>query len=277
MPTANYQYSKMTMVNEERPFQVYRAQTQGTPVHGHSHFLLMIVLEGTGCQVLNGHSFRLEPGTTVLMSPCDFHYNIPDEGMVEYYGLQFDSHFFAPRLNMYADYESYPLYGKLSETEAAEVRTLFGMLLEESSRPQAPMGSEAYCHSLIELLVLKAFRNLRQNQETDPSNTNIRKALVFIHEHFQEQITLAMVADAAGYSPAYFSQCFSHFLGTSFQNYLSSLRLRYAKNLLLSSDFSVSECAERAGFNSLSYFSNQFRQVYGCSPSDYIKERNLSK
>ena len=277
MPSANYQYNKMTMVNEERPFQVYRAVTQGTPVHGHSHFLLLIVLSGTGRQVLNGHSFRLQPGTMVLMSPCDFHYNIPDEGMVEYYGLQFDSLFFAQRLNKYADYSSYPLFGNLSDTEAAEVRSLFEMLLDEAENASPAIGSDTYCHSLIELLVLKAFRNLRQNQETDPSNTNIRKALVFIHEHFHEPITLSMVAEAAGYSPAYFSQCFSHFLGTSFQNYLSSLRLRYAKNLLLSSDYSVSECAGKAGFNSLSYFSNQFRQVYGCSPSDYVKQRTPGK
>ena len=51
--------------------------------------------------------------------------------------------------------------------------------------------------------------------------------------------------------------------------YLANIRIEAAKDLLLSSDYSMQEVAERCGFADQSYFSNVFKKKTGLSPRKY--------
>ena len=49
------------------------------PIHWHSHFSLSMVTKGEAVQIINGQRYVLKKGSTVIISPIDFHQNIDDE------------------------------------------------------------------------------------------------------------------------------------------------------------------------------------------------------
>ena len=99
----------------------------------------------------------------------------------------------------------------------------------------------------------------------------IRAACNFISEHSSEDITQAEVADYVGLSTFYFSKLFNEYMGTSFPEFLSGIRVQNVINLLLNENLSITECAFMAGFQSTTRFNKAFREVTGCTPREYRK------
>ena len=80
-----------------------------------------------------------------------------------------------------------------------------------------------------------------------------------------------MVAEHVGLSPFYFSKLFNEYMGISFPDYLSGIRVQNAINLLLNDSLSITECAFMAGFQSTTRFNKLFREVTGTTPREYRK------
>ncbi|HPU62820.1 MAG TPA: helix-turn-helix transcriptional regulator, partial [Mobilitalea sp.] len=63
--------------------------------------------------------------------------------------------------------------------------------------------------------------------------------------------------------------------GISLKNYINEYRIERAKELLLTSDKSISDIAEAVGFDNFSYFSTLFKKVTGLSPKEFKDNHNL--
>ena len=85
------------------------------------------------------------------------------------------------------------------------------------------------------------------------------------------QVGLEEVAEYVSYSPAYFSHIFRDETGTTFRQYLNALRVEKGKQLLLSTDLTVTEISSLTGFNDQSYFCKIFRKITGVTPDRYRK------
>ncbi|WP_342372675.1 helix-turn-helix transcriptional regulator [Propioniciclava soli] len=91
--------------------------------------------------------------------------------------------------------------------------------------------------------------------------------LALARERATEGITVADLADAAGYSPFHFSRLFSAVLPMSPGQYLTVLRMDAAKRLLLAGTDPVIDVATAVGFDSLSSFARRFRATVGVPPA----------
>jgi len=91
----------------------------------------------------------------------------------------------------------------------------------------------------------------------------------YIRDHFHETISLDVVADAVGLSPVYLSKRFPKVVGKGFTEYVQTMRVAHAKDLLACSKESITQVALACGFGSLSQFSRVFRKFTKCSPSGY--------
>ena len=87
--------------------------------------------------------------------------------------------------------------------------------------------------------------------------------------YLNPKLKLSDVARAAGTNRTYLSRYFNRENGQTFYDYVNNYRVRYAEQLLKSSNATLVEVAEKAGFNSLSTFRRVFVASHGCSPIEY--------
>lgn len=97
-------------------------------------------------------------------------------------------------------------------------------------------------------------------------------ARTYLREHYAELVDMADFASRMGFSAAYLTKLFHKFEGCSPIKYLTNLRLREAKHLLVNTDLSIKEVGDRVGYPDQFYFSNVFRKATGASPSVYRRE-----
>lgn len=102
----------------------------------------------------------------------------------------------------------------------------------------------------------------------------LQKMLSYIYDHYAESITLEDIARAADISRSEAGRCFQNYLGCSPVETLIQHRLQTARGLLRDTALTLQEIAERCGFHSVSYFSRQFRRLYGIAPG---QNRSLGK
>ena len=111
-------------------------------------------------------------------------------------------------------------------------------------------------------------------QLTNESQKNYKKQLFeklqhyITHNFHDPSLSLDSVASAFHFSPSYLSKLFSDYKGISFTNYLTEVRMEYAKTLLKDSSLSIQEVAERCGYN-VKYFSRLFSKKVGMIPRQY--------
>ena len=114
-----------------------------------------------------------------------------------------------------------------------------------------------------------------RDQNSGNKNRSILKTAVdFIDSHYMEEdISLNTVANVANVSSNHFSALFSQNMGQTFIEYLTSLRMNKAKELLRCTGMRSSEIAGEIGYKDAHYFSYLFKKTQGMTPSDYRKAR----
>lgn len=114
-----------------------------------------------------------------------------------------------------------------------------------------------------------------RDQNSGNKNRSILKTAVdFIDSHYMdEEISLNTVANVANVSSNHFSALFSQNMGQTFIEYLTTLRMNKAKELLRCTGMRSSEIAGEIGYKDAHYFSYLFKKTQGMTPSDYRKAR----
>lgn len=95
----------------------------------------------------------------------------------------------------------------------------------------------------------------------------IQQMLTYIYTHYSEPVTLGDIAGAANISRSEAGRCFNAYMGCSPIDALIQYRLQTARGLLSDTTLTLQEISRACGFNSVSYFSRQFRRAYEYAPS----------
>ena len=99
-----------------------------------------------------------------------------------------------------------------------------------------------------------------------------RKITLYMQEHLNEELSVEAVCKKVGISQASLNRLFRQYGSDSFKEYLISLRIQEAKNILRNvPDISIKELAEQVGYNDQFYFSKVFKNIVGVSPSEYCE------
>lgn len=103
--------------------------------------------------------------------------------------------------------------------------------------------------------------------------TQIKPAIDFIEAHYDQQITLADIAKAAFLSVSRLAHLFKEEMGITLVDYLTSVRISNAKQLLLATDKSCTQICFEVGYNNQSYFTRTFKEIVGMTPRKF-REKN---
>jgi AraC-like DNA-binding protein len=97
----------------------------------------------------------------------------------------------------------------------------------------------------------------------------VHRVIDLMRENLGENLTVDDMARVAMYSKFHFTRVFQRVTGMSPGRFLSALRLKEAKRLLLSTELPVTEISYRVGYSSIGTFGSRFTQAVGMSPSGY--------
>ena len=147
---------------------------------------------------------------------------------------------------------------------------------DESTETWAALGA---CTELSELtgVVIDRCRQIARSvtsSQRDRRSSIVGRALGAIQAEFHHNLTLADLAARESITPYYFGNLFKREVGVSFADYLNTVRLEHARQLLLNGDSLTYEVASASGYSNVSYFCSQFKNRFGLSPKQFRENQN---
>ena len=158
------------------------------------------------------------------------------------------------------------LKGLGCDTEGMEPENTEEILAESGKNIESAI---AYAEKMVSQAI-----TIRDQNSGNKNRSILKTAVEFIESHYmEEEISLNTVANVANVSANHFSALFSQNMGQTFIEYLTSLRMNKAKELLRCTGMRSSEIAGEIGYKDAHYFSYLFKKTQGMTPSDYRKVR----
>lgn len=263
-------YETRNFINNVLPFSLHidiMAPTDRHYVHKHREIEILLGISGTSQVISDLKCNSMSENDIVVINPNKVHYIISDN-VSKYYcliidsdflsanGIDTDTIFFEDKIN---DDKISGIIEKLNEewNGTGEYRNL----IMRSYVIEIIVG---LCrnHSVNETMVEKESRTLQK----------IKYSINYIKNHFREELTLDDVAIEAGLSKYHYCREFKKATDLTPIEFINRTRCEYAKNLLESRKYSVSEIGEMCGFSTSAHFSKTFRGFFGSYPSDYMKK-----
>lgn len=154
----------------------------------------------------------------------------------------------------------------------AEHEQLISLLL----RPQCDEGAcQLRCKGIVLQLMAEFFvkpccgNGSSCDRKKCIARERARAVVSILRRDLADPPTLEAIGHEVGCSPYYLSRTFSREMGMTIPQYLRTLRMKYAAELLKSGRCNVTEAAMEVGYSSLSHFSQAFCQAVGCCPAAY--------
>ncbi|WP_437612102.1 AraC family transcriptional regulator [Sorangium sp. So ce834] len=151
--------------------------------------------------------------------------------------------------------------------EDAVVRLLRAIRDPVERRIVAPLAFEEL---VFRLLRSEAAAMVRGAVGRDRDADKIQAAMGFLRANVERPLSVEEVARHVAMSPSHFAHRFRAVARVSPMRYLKQLRLQHARALLLSG-LRASEAAQRAGYESASHFTRDFKRRFGAAPGDYAE------
>lgn len=106
-------------------------------------------------------------------------------------------------------------------------------------------------------------------KETESPLQILRQVKQYIHKHYQDDLSLDILAKKVYLSPNYLSRLFTEYNDCGINKYIKKVRMKKAKELLLNTPLSVKEIAKQIGYSSDSYFCKSFLKDFDVTPEKF--------
>ena len=135
-------------------------------------------------------------------------------------------------------------------------------------------GNSTLCQGLLYVILGLLPEQLDLRETAAPTDGDLSsRMLLYLSSHFDQEVSLEVLASEFGYSPSHLSRHFKACFGMGVGQYVNLLRLRKAMPLLRTGKYSHTWCALESGFPSVRTFYRAFKNEFGCSPREYLAGR----
>lgn len=239
--------------------------------------------KGKGRMIIKGQVFKCSPGSMIIIPPDVVHCTIADTE-IERWCLHFDwepgnevpylpyeysdslSSFISNKCNLTPEWVPYslPLIRMAPNYELLLklVRELFACTDESLENEMRKKGI------FLQILSL-CFTNASSKKSY--MSPVLLKAKEYIDINFRNpDLNVSKVALKNSVTSNHICRLFQKELGISPLEYINSLRLKHARELLINSSLNIAQIALETGFKDPNYFSRLFKKKSGVSPSSFI-------
>lgn len=143
--------------------------------------------------------------------------------------------------------------------------------LQERGKYMAEVNSMEDMSSLGKWFVekMRTTAEIFHGKASEKYSDIVAGAREYMAGNFQKDISLDDVSRVANVSPYYFSKIFKDETGETFIEYLTQIRMEYAKKLLKQKEYSIKQVCAQSGYSDPNYFSRIFKKTVGVTPSEY--------
>ncbi len=253
--------------------------TQTGERHSHDYTEVFIIMNGKQQFYLNGETYEVSTGDIIICNPGDIHQEValltPEvhEFVVGFTDYQFK--------DMPSNHIVWPDKTKVIHTNSKVGQSLLSLcndMIEEGYSGQAGryfMQKAYLLQILIWIMREKVEMANEQNRysfENYSKTYAVKKIRKYLENHYNEKISLDLIAKNMYLSSVYISKIFKEETGETPINYLIKLRLEKSKEYLEKErGESIREIAEKVGYDDAYHFSKLFKKYYGVAPAYYKK------
>lgn len=244
--------------------------------HSHNYYEMYYLVSGEIKYFIGDSIYIVKKGDVVLIPPHVIHKTVPGEDyehtrilmtiMPDYLEefLKYDP-------NLFDFFGSYIIPSTHRTT--GRIENILQSLITEYV--------EGYDKIMVKSLLGELFTILKRNADEttklkedmqvkrDSCSNRILGVVRYINKKYQTDIGLENLAQRFFMSPTYLSRTFKRIMGTTYSDYIRSVRINYSIHLLLNTDANITEIAALAGFNSSNHFCKTFKDCMGISPLKY--------
>lgn len=229
---------------------------------------LIYCLKGRGIARLSGRTFNIGPGQLIWVNCHHPHaYWADPANPWELYWLRFDGPH-ADRICKMLSPDGVPVFAGLNRALVEKVfRRVFQLM--QSSQPDAPVWLHAETARLLALL-FESRQSSDEASKLEPDlPARLRKPVESMRLYYHRSWPVSQLAALAGMSPSHFFRTFKQWMGTSPHEWLRRQRITQAKRRLIETDDPIKQVALQTGYSDQFFFSKDFKQVTGYTPSEY--------
>jgi AraC family transcriptional regulator len=236
--------------------------------HEHPVWEIYLQLHGITRWVAGDESYLLQPGHLFAVPPGLVHHLVGRSGNHHFYFAAVDLETVVRRQPALA--ASWPT--TVVHREAGDVVYAFAQLVRElTTRYEYAASGLTLAVDHLVLAVARAMTPKAAPQlAMHPAVRTVKRLL---DQEFEERWTLGELADRVGLAPSYRAGLFVDHLGQPPHRYLNERRVDRARQLLETSDLSITAMAVSLGFSSSQHFARVFRQLTGTTPTTYRNHR----
>lgn len=209
-----------------------------------------------------------------LFSPDVPHDN---QTRLHHYCLMFEKKYFEERFKMYSD--ELPVYNFKSVKIYGDMLKLLNSFALECSRNEP--NCEITLNAQAEIITHKVIRSIlcENVSETMPvsDDYSVAAAQNYMELHYAEDISVTELANLGYELVSCFMRRFKKETGITPMEYLGGIRMKKACTFLKEDDISVSEIAEKCGFDTEEKFRTRFKEKFGVSPEQYREVNSAVK
>lgn len=259
-------------------------------IHSHADFSeLVIVLEGSATHIVDGERYQIYKGDVFVINNDTAH-GYTDAHNFRICNIMFQPSFLRSSTYDLAESAGFqalfilePQYTKthhfISRLRLTDIQflsllpTLDTLLQEYESHPY---GWKTMVMSYFFQLVVKLSRLYETDNTGDTSGIlKLAASIAYLEKNYAETVSVSKLAALSHYSEKHFVRLFKETMHCLPTDYLTSLRLQNARELLRTESVSITDIAIRCGFNDGNYFARIFKKQYHMTPREYRKAARL--
>lgn len=231
---------------------------------GFPYWQLLIGVSGVGECTIEGNRRLLHPGEVLLLPPGISHSyqsSTEDDWIVHFLGFTGNS---CQKLLVDMQFSKPGIYHLRNQEHCLRHIEAITRILESSPDDKNRILSKELYSFLLDISQESSFVEMSAEVK---ENSLISDILLYLEEHYAEDISLRDIAELTGKTPEYLCAVFRRETGETIMRHLTTIRIGRARQLLLENpDIPVYQVGEKCGFRSPSYFGKVFRAQTGISP-----------
>lgn len=278
--THEYQTRQYMLSSDYEIYHYLNSDIRNINIHHHDFYEFYFFISGDVTYLIEGKSYKLEPGNIVLINSKELHQAVinSEEAYYERIVLWMNKAFLKELSNDETDlsicFEGISKRNVLSADieQQKNIRFILNKLvaLENYQGIGYELLYKAYITELMIHINNLAF-NENKELNVDMKKSNLIDGIIeYINSHIEEDITVDEIAEQFYLSKFHLSREFKKYTGTTIHRYIVQKKLIEAKELILK-EVPIIDVYKQCGFGDYSNFFRAFKNEYGITPKQYYE------